>query len=113
LIEVLREMVPRDELVIVLVGDDDTGPVRTALDAIDLKADHFVTRPVSVKALRFAVGGGLERVARALGELAPADPSESSGSSRVPAEPADANQAASATNGAADAANGAPAQDDA
>lgn len=113
LIEVLREMVPRDELVIVLVGDDDTGPVRTALDAIDLKADHFVPRPVSVKALRFAVGGGLERVARALGELAPADPSESSGSSRVLAEPADANQAASATNGAADAANGAPAQDDA
>ena len=34
LIEALREMVPRELVVIVLVGDDVTGVIRTALDAI-------------------------------------------------------------------------------
>jgi DNA-binding NarL/FixJ family response regulator len=72
LIEVLRDMAPRDEVVIVLVGDDDTGPIRNALDAIDMKPDRFVGRPLSAKALRFAVGSGFDTVARALGEL-PAD----------------------------------------
>ncbi len=68
LIEALREMVPRERVVIVLVGDDASGVVRTALDAIDMKPDRFVSRPLSVKALRFAVQSGLENVARALGE---------------------------------------------
>lgn len=67
LIETLRDMVPRHELSIVLIGDDD-GPVRNALDAIDMKPDRFVSRPLSMKALRFAVQSGLEMVARALGE---------------------------------------------
>jgi len=39
---------------IVLVGETD-GPVRNALDAIDFSADRFVGRPLSAKALRFAV----------------------------------------------------------
>jgi ActR/RegA family two-component response regulator len=69
LIEALRDMVPRDELVIVLVGDDEKGPIRNALDAIDMKPDRFVSRPLQAKALRFAVGSGLDNVARALGEL--------------------------------------------
>jgi DNA-binding response OmpR family regulator len=76
LIETLREMVPRDELVIVLVGDDEKGPIRNALDAIDMKPDRFVSRPLHAKALRFAVGSGLTNVARALGEIA-ADGGES------------------------------------
>jgi hypothetical protein len=82
LIEVLRGMVPRDELVIVLVGDGERGPIRNALDAIDLKPDRFVSRPLAAKALRFAVGSGLDNVARALGELPPA--SEGSGTLQVP-----------------------------
>jgi hypothetical protein len=67
LIETLRDMVPRHELSIVLVGDDE-GPIRNALDAIDMKPDRFVSRPLSAKALRYAVSSGLEMVARALGE---------------------------------------------
>jgi hypothetical protein len=67
LIETLRDMVAREELSIVLVGDD-TGPIRNALDAIDMKPDRFVSRPLAPKALRFAVQSGLEMVARALGE---------------------------------------------
>ena len=70
LIEAIREMVPRDQVVIVLVGDDATGVVRTALDAIDMKPDRFVSRPLAAKALRFAVQSGLDYVARALGESA-------------------------------------------
>jgi hypothetical protein len=70
LIETLRSLVPRDELIIVLVGDDETGPIRTGLDAMDMKPDRFVSRPLSGKALRFAVGDGLAKVARALGETA-------------------------------------------
>jgi hypothetical protein len=68
LIEALRGMVSRHELSIVLVGDDE-GPIRNALDAIDLKPDRFVSRPLSAKALRYAVQSGLEMVARALGEM--------------------------------------------
>lgn len=67
LIETLRDMVPRHELSIVLIGDEG-GPIRTALDAIDMKPDRFVSRPLSPKALRYAVQSGLEMVARALGE---------------------------------------------
>ena len=70
LMDALRGMVPRDEMMIVLVGDDD-GPIRTALDAMDMKPDRFVSRPLAAKALRFAVGSALEHVARALGETVP------------------------------------------
>ncbi|MCX5744818.1 MAG: hypothetical protein NT062_20210, partial [Proteobacteria bacterium] len=62
LIETLREMAPRATVSIVVVGDD-TGPIRTALDAMELAPDRFITRPLSGKALRFAVQGGLDAVA--------------------------------------------------
>jgi DNA-binding NarL/FixJ family response regulator len=59
LIEALREMAPRAEVGIILIGDD-TGPIRTAIDAIDLAPDRFVTRPLAAKALRFAVSACIE-----------------------------------------------------
>ena len=62
LIETLREMAPRGEVAIVLVGDD-AGPIRNAIDALDLAPDRFVSRPLSEKALRFAVQSGLDMVA--------------------------------------------------
>ncbi len=62
LIETLREMAPRGEVAIVLVGDDD-GPIRNAIDAIDLAPDRFVSRPLADKALRFAVQSSLDAVA--------------------------------------------------
>src|SRR3954470_21752182 len=85
-IEALREMVPRDHLSIVLIGDE-VGPIRNALDAIDLKPDRFVSRPLAAKALRFAVLSGLEAVARALGEPIGA-PAASPASYEVIAAPA-------------------------
>lgn len=73
LIEALRGMVPRAEVAIVLVGDaDGAGPIRTALDAIDLAPDRFVSSPVVPKALRFAVGGALETIALVRGTAPPA-----------------------------------------
>lgn len=72
LIETLRAMMPRAEVAIVLIGDVE-GPMRTALDAIDLAPDRFVSSPVVPKALRFAVGGALEAVALVRGS-APAAP---------------------------------------
>ena len=68
LIEVLRQRAPRDELVVVLVGDEPGGLIRNSLDALDLKPDRFVSRPLSVGALRTAVQSALEMVARARGE---------------------------------------------
>ena len=59
LIEALREMAPRAEVGIIVIGDDD-GPIRTALDAIELAPDRFVTRPLAAKALRFAVSASIE-----------------------------------------------------
>ena len=57
----LRAMVPRGHVAVVLIGDD-AGPIRTALDALELAPDRFVTRPLSAKALRFAVTGGIDAV---------------------------------------------------
>jgi len=59
LIETLREMAPRAETGIIVVGDD-TGPIRTALDAIELAPDRFVGRPLAPKALRFAVSACID-----------------------------------------------------
>jgi len=75
LIVTLRAMVPRGELALIVIGDD-TGPIRTALDALDLAPDRFVTRPLSPKALRFAVSGGIDtvRLMRGLGPLPPPPP---------------------------------------
>jgi CheY-like chemotaxis protein len=61
LIAALRARVPRAEVAIVVIGDD-AGQIRTALDALDLAPDRFVTRPLSSRALRFAVTGGIEAV---------------------------------------------------
>ena len=62
LIEVFRDLVPANEIGIVLVGDEE-GPLRTALDAIDLHPDRFLTRPLAAKALRFAIESCIEQVA--------------------------------------------------
>jgi len=59
LIEALREMAPRAEVGIVLVGDEN-GPIRNAIDAIELAPDRFVQRPLAAKALRFAVSATIE-----------------------------------------------------
>ncbi len=68
LIDALRASAPRAEVSIVVVGDDaQTGPIRTALDAMDLEPDRFVNRPLSGKALRYAVASALEAVARVRG----------------------------------------------
>ena len=79
LIVALRGMVPRAEVGIVLIGDTE-GPIRTALDAIDIAPDRFVTGPVVAKALRFAVGGALEAVTLARGSA----PAESATPSSLP-----------------------------
>ena len=62
LIEVVRGIAPRGEVAIVLVGDD-VGPIRNAIDALELEPDRFVSRPLAEKALRFAVQSSLEAVA--------------------------------------------------
>ncbi|HEY0987010.1 MAG TPA: hypothetical protein VGD80_08160, partial [Kofleriaceae bacterium] len=73
LIVTLRSRVPRAEVAIVVIGDD-AGPVRTALDALDLAPDRFVTRPLSPKALRFAVTGGIDAVRLVRGSPTPPRP---------------------------------------
>jgi CheY-like chemotaxis protein len=70
LIVTLRSKVPRAEVAIVVIGDD-VGPIRTALDALDLGPDRFVTRPLSPKALRFAVKGGIDAVRLVRGSPTP------------------------------------------
>ncbi|MEJ7603389.1 MAG: hypothetical protein WKG01_36215, partial [Kofleriaceae bacterium] len=61
LVETLRGMMPRAEVAVVLVGDD-RGPIKTVLDAGELAPDRFVARPISPRALRFAVASALEAV---------------------------------------------------
>jgi DNA-binding NarL/FixJ family response regulator len=62
LIDTLRGMVPRANVAFVVIGDD-TGPIRTPLDAMEMAPDRFVTRPLDGKAVRFAVQSSLEAVA--------------------------------------------------
>jgi CheY-like chemotaxis protein len=62
LVETIRRMLPRMQVAIVVIGDDEGGPMRNALDALELAPDRFVTRPISPKALRFAVASGIEAV---------------------------------------------------
>jgi len=57
LVSAMREAAAKG-VFIVLLGDEK-GPVRNALDALDFGCDRFVARPLSVKALRFAVMSGL------------------------------------------------------
>ncbi|HTR49952.1 MAG TPA: DUF4388 domain-containing protein [Kofleriaceae bacterium] len=66
LIEAVRAIAPRAEVGIVLIGDD-AGPVRSALDALDHAPDRFLTRPLAVQALRFAVTSCLDAVDLARG----------------------------------------------
>lgn len=47
---------------IVLVGERD-GPVRNALDALDFEVDRFVGRPLSAKAITFAIKAARSEVA--------------------------------------------------
>lgn len=61
LIDTLRGMVPRANVAFVVIGDD-TGPIRTPLDAMEMAPDRFVARPLSGKAVRFAVQSSLEAV---------------------------------------------------
>ncbi|HEX4450507.1 MAG TPA: DUF4388 domain-containing protein [Kofleriaceae bacterium] len=62
LVGTLREMAPHGGVAIVLVGDDD-GPIRNAIDALELAPERFVSRPLAEKALRFAVQSSLDLVA--------------------------------------------------
>ena len=66
LVDALRASAPRAEVAIVLIGDE-TGPIRTAIDALEISPDRFVTSPVAGNALRFAVGSALEAVTFARG----------------------------------------------
>ncbi|MEO8702395.1 MAG: DUF4388 domain-containing protein [Kofleriaceae bacterium] len=61
LVEALRGMVPRAEVAVVVIGDSE-GPIRTALDAIEMAPDRFVARPLAPRTLRFAVASALEAV---------------------------------------------------
>jgi len=57
LISAMRDaMLPR-KVFVVLIGDLD-GPIRTAIDALGV-GERFVARPLSAKALRYAVTSGL------------------------------------------------------
>jgi hypothetical protein len=96
LIVTLRAMVPRGEVAIVVIGDD-AGPIRTALDALELAPDRFVTRPLSPKALRFAVYGGIDavRIVRGLGPLPPAPRPVATGTAPGKTDPAPVTSPAS------------------
>ncbi|HVV88472.1 MAG TPA: hypothetical protein VHE35_35760, partial [Kofleriaceae bacterium] len=80
LIATMRERAAPAGIFVVLLGDV-RGPVQNALDAIDYGADRFVGRPLTVKALRFAVMSGLGQGGR--GWI-----SESSPAMAVPSSPA-------------------------
>ncbi|HEX3478739.1 MAG TPA: DUF4388 domain-containing protein [Kofleriaceae bacterium] len=69
----MRAPPPRSEVAIVVVGDD-AGPIRTALDALELAPDRFVSRPLSPRALRFAVTGGIDTARAARGAPPPPPP---------------------------------------
>jgi CheY-like chemotaxis protein len=70
LVRTLRGIVPRGEVGVVVIGDAD-GPIRTALDAIELAPDRFVPRPIAPRTLRFAVASALEAVMLVRGPIAP------------------------------------------
>ncbi len=65
LIERVRAAVGRAEVAVVVVGNL-AGPMSTALDAAELGGDRFVSRPLSPKALRYAVAVSIDaaRLAR-------------------------------------------------
>jgi CheY-like chemotaxis protein len=73
LVDALRGSVPRAGVAVVVVGDD-TGPIRTALDALDIEPDRFVPRPLSAKTLRMAVASALDAVVAVMGTAPPVAP---------------------------------------
>ncbi|MBK9033370.1 MAG: hypothetical protein IPL61_19215 [Myxococcales bacterium] len=73
LISAMRDAIRPHKVFIVLIGDVD-GPIRTALDAIGVGIERFVGRPLSDKALRFAVNAGLAIRAAAAASAAPPPP---------------------------------------
>ncbi|MBL8627250.1 MAG: hypothetical protein JNK64_38525 [Myxococcales bacterium] len=96
LISAMRDaMLPR-KVFVVLIGDLD-GPIRTAIDALGV-GERFVARPLSAKALRYAVTSGLAitgaapAAAPSVVEPAPAlesEPAPASPPVPAPAPPAD------------------------
>jgi hypothetical protein len=62
LVGTLRDIAPHGRVAIVLVGDD-VGPIRNAIDALELAPERFVSRPLAEKALRFAVQSSLDLIA--------------------------------------------------
>jgi len=60
---------------LILIGEE-SGPIRTALDAADFEVDRFLGRPLSGKALLFAVRTGLEAGEPATAAPAPAPVTE-------------------------------------
>jgi hypothetical protein len=71
LLAAMRDAAPPGSYHVILIGDV-RGPVRNALDAADFGVDRFVARPLSPKALRFAVGAGVAASRRARAAAAPA-----------------------------------------
>ncbi|HUS69107.1 MAG TPA: DUF4388 domain-containing protein [Kofleriaceae bacterium] len=70
----LRATAEPGALRIVLIGDQ-TGPIRNALDASDFEIDRFVGRPLSAKALAFAVRSCvIESQKRASRDTGPTEP---------------------------------------
>lgn len=61
---------------LVLVGEDD-GPVRNALDALDFAVDRFVGRPLSAKALGFAIRSAARAAGPGAADAAPRSPATS------------------------------------
>lgn len=97
LVEAIRGMMPRAEIAVVVIGDEEGGPIRNALDALELAPDRFVTRPISAKALRFAVASGIEAVTLVRGPKPSAmgtSPGVTSRESKPPAETAASQRAA-------------------
>src|SRR5262249_1695333 len=98
---------------IVLVGDV-RGPIRNALDASDFLVDRFVARPLSAKALRFAVSSGITAIRAGFhaGAMHDGRPKRSA---RIRGRPGSANGAGGAHDthgdGPASAAGGAGAAD--
>ncbi|MCG8419908.1 MAG: DUF4388 domain-containing protein [Proteobacteria bacterium] len=57
----MRAGIPESLLRLILIGETD-GPIRNALDASDFAVDSFLARPLSAKALLFAVRTCLQEV---------------------------------------------------
>ncbi|MEZ4400539.1 MAG: hypothetical protein R3B06_11005 [Kofleriaceae bacterium] len=84
LISAMRDAIRPAKVFVVLVGEVD-GPIRTALDALGVGVERFVARPLSDKALRYAVTAGLS--GRTLA-FPPSPPQPAPPAASTPAPPA-------------------------